>query len=364
MDGRYDGLAEFIGSKKALKGTVHAIERIEEWNRGYFPLTVRKIAILGSSLRYDVVNDIDLLLFVEENEMNEEFKEFLSLIEKNISILREMLFISEDILIERGFVNGKVKKGALGRMVEKFKDNLLNMGFKDVWLDNWLSALTFSDLESLYGLIPSNLLIKFVKKGWRTPKISMNIVREDIYTESRLAYIIIWENGVVKALTKKDIDEYLKDEHEKLLNSIKSIIFCYETGDKCDDGYAASVISIIKREEEPYLFLREEIKKIATEEIETMRLLINENGDLKEINKKMRKSLKIFDILPLLYQKMTNLPVDGLKKAENPEDEIKRIILRRMSSEKTYVSEILERMDVLALIKDYDRLKEIRRLKS
>lgn len=168
VDKELNKLESVIKAKKAVKAIRHVINRVEQFNNQYFPLEIKLIGIGGSSIRVEEPKDIDI--FVEAHGIQEIWKEFFEFKQKlgsNINYFAEILF-------EIGEIKERV---TIDDLIEVAKDDLLRLGFKKIWIENWLPWVRISDIRwgldrglPIVSFDEENLLSRFIKTGWRGKK--------------------------------------------------------------------------------------------------------------------------------------------------------------------------------------------------
>ncbi|GAH97728.1 unnamed protein product [marine sediment metagenome] len=230
-----------VKSGIALKAIHHAISRVKQFNNqnNHFPVEIRSVGIGGSSIRSEDPNDIDL--FVEAHEIKNiwEWRKFRGTLNSNVYELNK-------IALDLHKREGKV---TISRMIEADKDELLALGFEELWIKNWFKWLRCSDIgwgplvvrvakNEVVNFSEYQLISRFIKDGWRGKRLEVHISSFDLrgkrITRDEWQRVIIWKKKkrTEKIVTpnEKDIHEHLQNEYKKLLDISKKIIKAVKLG--------------------------------------------------------------------------------------------------------------------------------------
>lgn len=365
---------KIIKPKVAQKAIRHVIKRVEEFNSQYFPFEITKVGIGGSSLRGENPKDIDL--FIEAHGIRDrwnEWWEFKKCLNSNICSLGGLAY---EISLEEG-------RATIDKLIASAKDDLLALGFKKSWIENWFHWVRISDIR--WGLdrgLPivdfsgNDLLSRFIKEGWRGKRLEIHVTYFDPDGNERsmphdVPFITIWrkEEGIVIP-TEKDLANFLMAEQMKLLKLLNDII---ETLISKDDKYwdvpeiyRTTIWMIKEKEEKRFSNLRLELTKLALAElikIKELSKVDSKINSVSELNTILREHLKRFAIIGHMYEKMTDVSYYFLHRPFKMNDiyvklaEILPKRLRRYGYVKKDVIELLNKINLDALANDLEKIR-------
>ncbi|ALL01295.1 hypothetical protein Pyrde_1247 [Pyrodictium delaneyi] len=220
-------LTNLVRDRTALRALLHAVSRVEELNHSEFPVAVEAVGLTGSALRIEDAGDIDVVLACRHREERmKEWWEFDQILRKSVLMLLEMAY-------ELSYETGRATMEALTRI---YRAELLELGFKEKWLNNWLPFLTISwlryvaRLPAVPRLRPVGLLDRFVRKGWSGKRLEIHVdPLDEGCRSSRLAtgvpYIVLWKRGQgFVEPSREELDRFLRAEHQKLKHLVKALI--------------------------------------------------------------------------------------------------------------------------------------------
>jgi|LGVD01.1.fsa_nt_gb hypothetical protein len=367
-----NGLKPVIKPKIALKAIHHVKNRVEQFNNQYFPLEMKLVGIGGSCIRSENPKDIDL--FVEAYTIQkrwEEWKKFTECLNLNIYKLDKLAFDSREI----------ERKATTNRMIEMAKDKLLALDFKEVWIANWFPWVRISDIKwgldrglPLVYFSENELISRYIKDGWKGKRLEIHISFFDPDGNEKsssgdVPFLTIWRVGEgIVIPSKKDIEIFLQDEHNKLSKLSKEIILILES--KKDQSHWEipqiyhPTIRIIKDkgEDEHFKNLRIEFKSLTTVELEEIKKLVEINNKLPETNTRLRECLKRFAMIGQVYEKIMNIEHQVLLKTlktDNIYTHLSDILtkrLRPLGYWKKDVEALLKAMDSNALAHDLEKI--------
>lgn len=222
-----------IKSTKAKKALIYVVKRAKEFNKSYEPVRITDIGLSGSSLRTPNPRDIDIVVrIIHRKDMYIKWEVFQSRLVEAYPIIWNC-------------IEGLRKKGKrvkIARVYNKLRNELLEMGFQQEWLDDWLVWLNVPDYE--WGVkrsfippyIDFNLLVsKYLRHGWVRPRLEFEVVimdykdpafaRPDDVPEETIPYVILWNRrfGFVRP-PHKSVQNFLMDETNELLKIMESIL--------------------------------------------------------------------------------------------------------------------------------------------
>lgn len=390
-------LKRVVKSGIALKAIHHAISRVKQFNNqnNHFPVEIRSVGIGGSSIRSEDPNDIDL--FVEAHAIKNIWPEWC----KFRGMLNSNAYGLNKIALDLRKREGKL---TISRMIEADKDELLALGFEELWIKNWFKWLRSSDIRggdplvyfSEYQLIP-----RFIKNGWRGKRLEVHISSFDLrgkrITRDEWQRVIIWKKKKrtekIEIPNEKDVHEHLQNEYKKLLDISKKIIKTVKSekargipvGHRCakdavflgiPTGYSRAILIAGEREGgEPFKnpqaeferLVRIEFRKLALSELDAIEKLI-ETGPKKliETNTKLNGHLKRFTLIGPVSKRIENIDYYDLLNADDVYMTLSQIIPPRLSRgvyPKKNIVELIRAVNWGKLVRDLKRRErgEVRR---
>jgi len=317
--GKVKDLEEIYGllHPRAVKALMHLVKRAELFNDGYYPVIIDKIKVMGSSLRYEVIGDVDFVVeCIAKEELWNEFIEFKEHLNSNLYEIWELL---DELRLD---LNIKV---TINDLIENFSDELLMMGFKDEWLKYWLCWMRIEDLK--FGIdrgLPvvffdvNKLVERFLKSNWHD--IRLQIIPLTLTPSGEIRgfkvegpALSFWTRSKgLRTPNVRELEEYLSEEFKVLRKKaleIKSAIEDERCSGPFGYGYAIALVRNLD------YFLSSNLPEIVRKIIVALRsyvlselnnsLKLSPKGNLKVINTKLREHLKNIYISGLIAEKLT-----------------------------------------------------------
>jgi len=209
----------FIKSNAALRALTHVISRAEQLNSEFYPVTVDQIGVGGSILRSKDVSDVDIVAIGSNRlEYMSEWKKFKKLLRENFVPLWKLLSKTRN----------KSSKGkvTIKDMISLYRKELVDLGFKEVWIECWFSYLRVTDLQ--YGIdrgLPlvyfdeNKLITRYLKSGYAGKRIEIHVKIKGTFSFEDVPYIVVWQKGTgLINVSTNELLEYFEKEYEKLIN--------------------------------------------------------------------------------------------------------------------------------------------------
>ncbi len=214
-------LGNVIRCRDALRALDHVIHKAKLFNSGRFPLTVEYIGIGGSSLDSDEVADIDIVLCCSGRpEYFDDWLAFKRLLHEKFGIIWGIIVNLMDY----------VPKVTINHVIDYYRKNLADIGFKDWWINEWFTWLRISDFR--YGIergVPlvrfslRELVERFFKHKWIGKRLEMHLkiidgagkkIRD--FMETDIPYVIVWRRnaGLVVPSNRELLDFFRREYYE------------------------------------------------------------------------------------------------------------------------------------------------------
>ncbi len=361
-------LKPVIKSSEVLRGLGYVINRVEEFNKKDFPFKITEIGIGGSSIRVVNPRDIDILIkaYGVKSKWKEwnEFKKILYSNWYNLGKLISDLSKSE-------------KRVTIDKLIKRYENKLLSLGFKEQWIKKWLPYVRISDIRwSLDRIFPlvnfseDKLISRFLKEGWKGKRLEIHISLFDpggksIGIKDDVPFLIIWKikkNVVVPTVQK--INNFLKEENKKLVALSKKIIETVESEKEIisdiPEVYHLTLWILKNNDHSKLENFRNVIIELITEKINEIRDLIKKEYST-ETNTNLRKCLKDFVLIGYVYTQIVNFDKIKLYKTLKSKNfhEIIEIISKRLRVyhySKNDVKRIFKMLDLNTLLIDLEKI--------
>jgi len=300
-------LEDIIKGKEALRALAHVIIRAHSFNTGMFPLVITSVGISGSSLREVEVEDIDVILECSmKSELMSEWRDFKRKLSENFNKIWS--FITE--------VSTLTGRATINHIIENFRDELIDLGFKDLWINEWFPWMRVSDFRRGIetGLpIPyfdmKDLVSRYVKYGWRGKRLEVHVVIEGETSLIKISYVRVWTNkeGVIVP-DNKVLKKYFIDERKELITLSMNIIkgswaelppAYFNIKSALESTFEET--TLIRNAIKPYVLkskeIHDKVKKMLLNEIKELEKLVKESPkeditELMEYNTALSKKLK------------------------------------------------------------------------
>ncbi|OYT44040.1 MAG: hypothetical protein B6U85_10610 [Desulfurococcales archaeon ex4484_42] len=300
-------LEDIIKGKEALRALAHVIIRAHSFNTGMFPLVITSVGISGSSLREVEVEDIDVILECSmKSELMSEWRDFKRKLSENFNKIWS--FITE--------VSTLTGRATINHIIENFRDELIDLGFKDLWINEWFPWMRVSDFRRGIekGLpIPyfdvKDLVSRYVKYGWRGKRLEVHVVIEGEASLIKIPYVRVWTNkeGVIVP-DNKVLKKYFIDERKELITLSMNIIkgswaelppAYFNIKSALESTFEET--TLISNAIKPYVLkskeIHDKVKKMLLNEIKELEKLVKESPkeditELMEYNTALSKKLK------------------------------------------------------------------------
>ena len=314
----------YIESDAALKALAHVIFRAEQVNSEFYPITIDQIGIAGSVLRSKKIGDIDIVAVGSNRpEYMDEWNQFKELLRENFVPLWELLSIIRD--------KSSKGKATIKDMISLYRKDLIDLGFKETWIEYWFSYLRVTDFW--YGInigLPvvyfgeNKLITRYLKSGYAGKRIEIHVKIQGISSFEDVPYIVMWQKD--KGLTKvstNELMEYFEKEYEKLINVTVNL----KKGQmrKLPFVYHSVIYALRKSDEEPrfgyleyaasdlhrmiIITMYKETVKLLQEKFEGLKEYINvKPADIKEFidfNSRLRRQLQELSTLAHIIDRFT-----------------------------------------------------------
>ncbi len=220
---RLECLRSIVKSGVALKALDHVIDRVSSLNSGRFPVYIDVVGLGGSALSVEDVGDVDVVL---QCSPRKEFMKEWEMFEQKLQGKFAELW---SLIIESSRLMGRA---TMDFIIKEFYDELVNLGFKDWWIKEWLVWSRVSDFRWAVDegvLIPyfdeKRLVERYVKYGWHGRRLEVHVKIEGKILHSKIPYVTVWtrEKGIVKPGKKELREFFLKEQHELLSLSTRVI---------------------------------------------------------------------------------------------------------------------------------------------
>lgn len=347
-------LSQVIKSKVAIKAIKHVIDRVERFNKDYFPVKVKSIGIGGSSLRVARPKDIDISVKVQAvKEIWYEFKEFKEHLDNNFKLFVDAM---HEIRKEKG-------RTTINDLIDATRDNLIKSGFKEIWIEKWLPWLRVEDIR--YGInigIPFvyfdiyKLIMRYLKSGWQSRRLEISqviIVDPEGNVNSlpvSVSFLTIWtaDKGMIIP-SKEEIIKLFKKEYDRLI----------EKFERTEEHWRNREINNRFKNTKQWL------KDLAMFEVTKIRDEIKDQGISSDTITKLSQGLKRLRLIDLIYDTIESIEIFDLLEIfrnKNPHKFLSEVLHRKLKREgywKKDVENVLKDFD-MSLIYD-DLNEEIRR---
>jgi len=308
-----DPLRGVIHSRRARKAIYHVIKRACELNNGYFPVYITKIGLSGSALRIDKPKDVDIVVYIDLRESI--LNEWYSFKEK----LRETFEYVWNMICDLSL---KGERATIEKILERGYNNLLQLGFKNEWLKNWMIWVKITDYRwmldrGLWMIGPrfdmGDLTRRYLKYNWKRPRLEIhfNPLDERIkVAPDRIPNVVIWDHyeGIVIP-TEESLIRFYTEEYEELMNVTRKLINL-ESG--LSYLYDVAIYYVKYEPKVVYDVLKNVIKKLRKfliENIMDLKYLSRKSVnvyELKQYNTLMRKKLKTICLIGQIIEKIRN----------------------------------------------------------
>ena len=378
---------KYIKSKKALVTLDNLIGKIEEFNSEENPFEIVRVGVGGSVWRKENPRDVDVVIFYDlEDEFKDEFLEYQKFLRKltpeEIALMHNLKegMHWEVINGREEYVKRKVK---MADFIEENKYILLEIGFKEVWLE-WMkyqkiSQVFLSGVLGIFFRFKPDTYIKMKIKEKLSKKIRVGIEAYFIqnYDEKTvIPHIVIWENGKCVKITEGVYKEHLKREWNTLINQFSLIENILKNPDsdiqeEIPVGVYRHTIEIYTNIYGVYNHSSPQLKKYVDAIRKDIHQIINSNASLEEKIKQLRFLMKkmriVGDVIYKVYGSRLvweKVIPDHQSSSSSFRDFINNYILKYSAdiyARKEDVKPILEEFDFTVVVDDLrDRWKRIR----
>jgi len=220
---------DVIKADIAFKALAHVINRTILFNSGRFPVAIDSIGIGGSALSSKEIGDIDIVVycFPKEKFIN-DWSRFDKLLSKKFSELWSLIVKSSM------FVN----RVTIDLIINMYRDEIVSLGFKDWWIDEWFGWLRISDFRwgidrglPIVDFSIRKLIKRFIKHGWRGKRLEIHVIpsKEDerlrITALAEIPCIMVWHKreGIMNP-RKTEIKEFFSKELGELMKLASGIV--------------------------------------------------------------------------------------------------------------------------------------------
>jgi hypothetical protein len=324
---------DFTKDEKVKKTLENVIRCSEKFNISDFPIVIEEIKIYGSVLRKEKAGDIDLILrcFIKPEEW-EEWSDFKKVLNGSTFELKELLF-------ELGTAD---KKASIDGLIQRYRVNIVNLGFKDHWINSWLNWVRVGDIDwgyekslSITAFEEEALVLRFFANNCKGKRRQFHvechhpITGEQITIPMSNPSIIIWSSkkGAIEP-SNESLTGYLRAEALELITSGKKIIagsddlpVVFRDAIKVSKEDESEVIDRLEKLKnywssngiDTLLTIRASLKKGLLKMQETLKLLVStntltlDNASLKGFNTRLRSLLEEIETLGALCE-LINTP--------------------------------------------------------
>ena len=131
-------LGDVIKSNVAFRALAHVISRVNSLNKAKFPITVEAIGLSGSALTSKEIGDIDIVLrCAPKSRFAEEWEKFMKKLHEKFGELWSLI-------VESSYFTSRV---TMDFVIENFYDEIVRLGFKEWWIEEWLRWTRVSDFR-------------------------------------------------------------------------------------------------------------------------------------------------------------------------------------------------------------------------
>ena len=216
-------LGDVIKSNVAFRALAHVISRVNSLNKAKFPITVEAIGLSGSALTSKEIGDIDIVLcYAPRRRFAEEWEKF-------IRTLHEKFGELWSLIVESSYFTSRV---TMDFVIENFYDEIVRLGFKKWWIEEWLKWTHVSDFRwgvdrglpmVYFGL--RELIERYIKHGWHGKRLEVHIEGIEKVLASKIPHVIVWRRrrGLVRP-SMKELKEFFLKEQQELLNLSTNVV--------------------------------------------------------------------------------------------------------------------------------------------
>ena len=222
---RLRSMFPFIENDAALKALAHVIFRAKQVNSEFYPITIDQIGIAGSVLRSKRIGDIDIVAVGSNRpECMDEWNQFKELLRENFVPLWELLSIIRN--------KSSKRKATIKDMISLHKKELIELGFKETWIEYWFSYLRVVDFRwgidrglPLVYFDENKLITRCLKSGYAGKRIEIHVKIQGKSSFEDVPYVIVWQKdtGLVNVSTNQLL-KYFEKEYEKLIDIAVNLI--------------------------------------------------------------------------------------------------------------------------------------------
>ena len=289
---------------EAIRVLSHVVGRAVLLNGDSYPVFVERIGIAGSSLRSDVIGDVDV--FVEcrgRSGLWDEWTNFRKCLCDKLFDIWELIEKLRFELDRRVFI---------GDVINYLYDELLFLGFRDVWINKWLPWARIKDLrEGVDRGLPiayfdlSYLIKRFLKAKWRG--IRIQIISKILTPDGKIHGLDVkvpvlifwtWSDGF-RVPSSEEFSRYFEEEyrvlHERALE-LKSTMERH--------GLKYSLTHIPQETPEIVKSIILRLRSYVLKEM-NVAVSLSPQGDLKLVNTELRRHLKNIMIAELIADELT-----------------------------------------------------------